>query len=42
MTIQEWMELGYGLAEAKSLVELEKRAQDYEKHAHQAFYSKHL
>ena len=42
MTIQEWMELGYGLAEAKSLVELERSEREYEKHAHIAFYSKHL
>ena len=42
MTIQEWMKLGYGLAEAKFLVELSKRDAEYEKHAHIAFYSKHL
>jgi|TARA_B110000977_G_scaffold190867_1_gene262200 hypothetical protein len=42
MTIQEWMELGYGEAEAKSLVELERSERAYEKHAHMAFYSKHL
>ena len=42
MTIQEWMELGYELAEAKSLVELERSERQYEKHAHMAFYSKHL
>ena len=42
MTINEWMELGYGLAEANSLVELERSEREYEKHAHMAFYSKHL
>ncbi len=42
MTIKEWMELGYGLAEAKSLVELERSEREYEKHAHLAFYSKYL
>ena len=42
MTIQEWQELGYNLAEAKNLVELERSEREYEKHAHVAFYSKHL
>jgi DNA-binding transcriptional MerR regulator len=42
MTIQEWQELGYNLAEAKNLVELEKSERQYEEFAHIAFYSKHL
>ena len=42
MTIQEWQDLGYGLAEAKYLMELERSERQYEKHAHLAFYSKHL
>ena len=42
MTINEWMELGYELAEAKNLVELERSEREYEHRAHIAFYSKHL
>jgi DNA-binding transcriptional MerR regulator len=42
MTIKEWQELGYNLAEAKSLVELEGYEKLYEEFAHMVFYSKNL
>ena len=42
MTIQEWMELGYSEEESKVLEGLERSERQYEKHAHIAFYSKHL
>ena len=42
MTINEWMELGYSQEESKDLIKLEESERDYEKHAHLAFYSKHL
>jgi hypothetical protein len=42
MTIEEWKELGYDLAEAKRLVELERYEKRYEEFAHMVFYSKHL
>tara|TARA_R110000772_G_scaffold88667_5_gene184042 strand:- start:144 stop:272 length:129 start_codon:yes stop_codon:yes gene_type:complete len=42
MTINEWMELGYSETESKDLIELEYSERQYEKHAHIAFYSKHL